>query len=171
MEIIKAHIRDIPDFPKPGILFKDITPILKSPKAFRATVDALVEQHGGDEVELICGVESRGFLFGAAMAYQMGLGFVPVRKPGKLPYKTVRESYSLEYGQNTLEMHIDAVGEGQRVLIIDDLLATGGTAKAAANLIRKQGASVVGFGFVVELGFLKGREQLEGAEVRSLLTY
>jgi len=171
MDIIKNCIRDIPDFPKPGIVFKDITPVLRDPVVFRAVVDALVEQHRADQFDLICGIESRGFLFGATMAYSMGVGFVPVRKPGKLPYKTLRESYALEYGTNVLEIHADAVTPGQRVLIIDDLLATGGTARAASNLICMLGGTVAAYGVVIELSFLKGRSQIENAPVRALLSY
>lgn len=170
MDIIKQLIRDIPDFPQPGILFKDITPVLAHPDAFRACIDGLAAQWQDTPVDVICGIESRGFIFGAALALQLGKGFVPVRKPGKLPYQVVREEYSLEYGKNVLEAHIDAVQSGQRVLIIDDVLATGGTAIAASRLIQRIGGSVVGCGFVIELSFLSGREKLN-LPCRSLLTY
>lgn len=171
MEILKQHVRDIPDFPQPGILFKDITPILKSPVAFRAAVQGLCDLHQGGGIDLICGIESRGFLFGATMGYELGIGFVPVRKPGKLPASIIREAYALEYGTNVLEMHTDAVQAGQRVLIIDDLLATGGTAMAAGNLVRALGGMVVGYTFVIELSFLSGRARLNDAPVNALLTY
>lgn len=171
MDILIELIRDIPDFPQPGILFKDITPILRSPTAFQAAVDALCESHRDDRFDLICGIESRGFLFGAAMAYKLGVGFIPVRKPGKLPYQTIRESYALEYGTNVLEMHADAVEAGQRVLIVDDLLATGGTAEAAGKLVRSLGGAVAAYSFVIELSFLSGRLRLGDAPVKSLLTY
>ena len=171
MDILKVHIRDIPDYPKPGILFKDITPLLKVPTAFQAAIDALVNAHRERQIDLICGAESRGFLFGTPMAIQMGSGFVPVRKPGKLPYHAIREDYTLEYGTSTIEMHADAVQPGQRVLIVDDLLATGGTARAAANLIEKLGGEVVGYAFVIELAALGGRERLSNAPVMSLLEY
>ena len=157
---VRAAIRDIPDFPKPGILFKDITPILSDPALFKTVVDAFAARHKNSGVTKIAAVESRGFLFGAAVAYQLGLGLVPVRKKGKLPYKTVEQTYDLEYGTATLEIHQDAFRAGDRVVLIDDLLATGGTARAAAELIEKLGASVVEIDFLVELAFLKGRDKL-----------
>lgn len=170
MDIIKQLIRDIPDFPQPGILFKDITPVLAHPEAFRACIVGLAEQWQDQPMDVICGIESRGFIFGAALALQLGKGFVPVRKPGKLPYHVVREEYALEYGKNVLEAHIDAVTPGQKVLVIDDVLATGGTAAAATQLLRRVGGEVVGCGFVIELGFLAGREKLD-LPCRSLLHY
>ena len=157
---VRAAIRDIPDFPKPGILFKDITPVLSDPVLFKAVVDAFAARHKANGVTKIAAVESRGFLFGAAVAYQLGIGLVPVRKKGKLPYKTVEQTYDLEYGTATLEIHQDAFRAGERVALIDDLLATGGTARAAAELIEKLGASVVELDFLVELSFLKGRDKL-----------
>ena len=157
---VRAAIRDIPDFPKPGILFKDITPVLSDPALFKFAVDAFVARHRGSGATKVAVVESRGFLFGSAVAYQLGLGLVPIRKKGKLPYKTVEQSYDLEYGQATLEIHEDAFRAGDRVVIIDDLLATGGTARAAAELVEKLGAVVVELDFLVELAFLKGRNKL-----------
>ncbi len=171
MDILKEHIRDIPDFPKKGIVFKDITPVLRSPQAFAAAVDGLVDAVATHEFDLICGIESRGFLFGAAMAYRLGRGFIPVRKPGKLPYRTIQESYALEYGTNTVEIHEDAVDPGQRVLVVDDLLATGGTAEATGKLIRRLGGVVAAYLFVVELSFLNGRPRFQDAPVLSLVQY
>lgn len=168
---LASTIRSVPDFPIEGILFYDITTLLKNPEALRASVDQLVGHYQEVRVEVIVGMESRGFIFGMAMAYQMGLGFVPVRKPGKLPAETVSESYDLEYGTNTLEIHVDAIEKGQKVLIVDDLLATGGTAKATCNLVEKLGGEIVGVAFVIELNFLKGREKLQGYDVISLLQY
>ncbi len=171
MDILTSLIRDIPDFPKKGIIFKDITPVLKSPEAFTATVDGLADLVADMDFDLICGIESRGFLLGTAMSYTLNRGFIPVRKPGKLPYRTIQESYSLEYGTNTVEMHEDAVEPGQRILIVDDLLATGGTAHAAGALIRRLGGVVAGYVFVVELAFLDGRDRIPDAPVRSLVQY
>jgi adenine phosphoribosyltransferase len=170
LQRIVSRIRDVPDFPKPGILFKDITPLLGDGPAFRTVTDLLVEQIAAHKPELIVGIESRGFIFGAALAERLGVGFVPVRKPGKLPYKTTRETYSLEYGTDALEMHEDAV-QGRRCLVVDDLLATGGTASATARLITRQGGTVEGFAFVIELGFLKGRERLGKLPVHALIHY
>jgi len=167
---ITARIRDVPDFPKPGILFKDITPLLGDGPAFRLVTDLLAEHVAARKPELIVGIESRGFIFGAALAERLGVGFVPVRKPGKLPYKTTRETYSLEYGTDALEMHEDAV-EKRRCLIVDDLLATGGTAAATARLVERQGGIVDGFAFVIELEFLKGRARLGGRTVNALIHY
>ena len=164
-------IRDIPDFPKSGILFKDITPVLASAAAFQEVMDCFVEHAQTLAPDVIAGVESRGFLFGAPLALDLGLGFVPIRKAGKLPSATEREEYVLEYGTGILEAHRDSIQPGQRVLIVDDLLATGGTAAAAARLIEKLGGKVAGFCFLVELEFLNGRAALNGHEVRSLLTY
>ena len=164
-------IRDIPDFPKSGILFKDITPVLGDAAAFQEVIDRLVVQAQGLSPDLIVGVESRGFLFGAPLALALGIGFVPVRKVGKLPAETIQEEYALEYGTATVEVHRDAIRPGQRVLIVDDLLATGGTAVAAAKLVEKLGGKVAGFSFLIELEFLAGRQVLSGYDVHSLLTY
>lgn len=170
MQRILSRIRDVPDFPKPGILFKDVTPLIGDGPAFRLVTDLLEERIDGKMPEMIVGIESRGFIFGAALAERLGVGFVPVRKPGKLPYKTTRETYALEYGTDALEMHEDAV-EKRRCLIVDDLLATGGTAAATARLVEKQGGIVEGFAFVIELDFLKGRERLGGRTVHALVHY
>ena len=171
MHELEKHIRDIPDFPKPGIVFKDITPLLKDPGAFKRTIEILEEQINPLNPDLLLGIESRGFLFGGALAYKMGKGLIIARKPGKLPYDTDSVSYDLEYGSATLELHKDAVAAGQRVLIIDDLLATGGTAAACAKLVRNQQGEVAGHAFVVELAFLEGRKQLEPDPVSSILVY
>jgi adenine phosphoribosyltransferase len=171
MDDLKAHIREIPDFPKPGILFYDITTLLQDPLALRMTVDRFVWFFSGRRVDKVVGIESRGFMFGPIVAYNLNTGFVPIRKPGKLPYQTVRETYELEYGSDSIEMHRDAVKPGERVLIVDDLIATGGTARAAARLVESAGGTVAGFGFIVELTFLPGREKLKGYEVASLIQY
>lgn len=168
---LNTYIRDIPDFPKPGILFKDITPLLKNPEAFQATIDPLKNRIEQDHCEIIVGIESRGFIFGAVLAMQMGLGFIPVRKPGKLPSETVSASYELEYGTDSIEMHKDALSKGQNVAIVDDLLATGGTMAACCRLVESVGAKVGCCAFVIELGFLKGREKLAGYTLHSLITY
>jgi len=168
---LKKLIRDVPDFPKPGIVFKDITTLLKSSDALRAVVDRIVERYRTEKIDLVLGIESRGFILGPPVAYLLKAGFVPVRKKGKLPWQTVNESYVLEYGIDHLEMHTDAVEPRQRVLIVDDLLATGGTARAAVNLAGKTGAHVVGLAFLVELDFLKGREKLADQNVFSLVHY
>jgi adenine phosphoribosyltransferase len=168
---LKPFVRDVPDFPKPGILFKDIMPLLQDPVALRYTVDRLVEFGTGKKVDLVLGAEARGFILGAAMAYGLGAGFIPARKPGKLPWNVSRAEYDLEYGTDVLEMHADAVRPGQRVIIHDDLLATGGTATAKIDLVERAGGVVVGLAFVIELGFLKGRERLAGYDVFSLLAY
>ncbi|HEY8241705.1 MAG TPA: adenine phosphoribosyltransferase [Kiritimatiellia bacterium] len=162
---IKAAIRDVPDFPKPGILFKDITPILSSPELFKASVDLFASRHKKNKPDKIAAIESRGFLFGAALAHQLGVGIVPIRKLGKLPYKTIEASYDLEYGSATLQVHEDAFRSGEKVLLIDDLLATGGTARASASLIEKLGAKVVEIDFLIELAFLDGRKKLNGYEI------
>jgi adenine phosphoribosyltransferase len=165
LRYLKAHLRNVPDFPKPGILFKDITPLLADPRALHITLDLLAQRFVGEHVDAIVGVESRGFIFGGALAARLNASFVPVRKPGKLPAKTDRVAYKLEYGEAELEMHLDSIPEGANVVIVDDLLATGGTASAAAELARRQGGRVVGFAFVIELDFLGGRERLAaGAE-------
>jgi len=164
-------IRDIPDFPKSGILFKDITPVLGDAAAFQEVVDCFVAQAQGWRPDMVVGIESRGFVFGAPVALALGVGFVPVRKVGKLPAQTIQEEYALEYGTAVVEVHRDAVHPGQRVLIVDDLLATGGTAAAAAKLVKMLGGKVVGFSFLLELEFLFGRRALIGYDVHSLLTY
>lgn len=169
----RALIRDIPDFPQPGILFKDITPVLGDPAAFRAVIDAMAEVVRARKAQRVAAIESRGFLFGAAVADRLGLGLAPVRKLGKLPYKTDRIQYALEYGTGTLEAHVDAVQPGERVVVIDDLLATGGTAWAAGQLVEKQRGVVAGYLFGIELAFLKGRERIApgGAPVDALIVY
>jgi adenine phosphoribosyltransferase len=171
MHELEQHIRDIPDFPKPGIVFKDITPLLKNPSGFKRSVEILQKKVQALKPEVILGIESRGFIFGGALAMTMNLGMLAARKPGKLPYRVDRVSYDLEYGSNTLELHADSVEQGQRVLIVDDLLATGGTAAACAQLVRKQGGQVAGHAFVVELAFLNGREKLKPDVVESILVY
>jgi adenine phosphoribosyltransferase len=170
MTDLARHIRDIPDFPKPGILFKDITPLLADPAAFRETIDRLAEGFRG-RVDTVLGIESRGFIVGAAVAYALGTGLALVRKPGKLPAQTYSAHYELEYGKDTLEIHRDAIGHGHRVLLVDDLLATGGTASAAAELIKRCGGTIAGFSFIVELAFLGGRKRIGDYEVRSLIRY
>jgi adenine phosphoribosyltransferase len=171
MEHLKKLIREVPDFPKPGINFYDITTLLKDENGFKQTIDGLANQFKGEKIDTMIGVESRGFIFAAPLAYQLGAGFVPVRKPKKLPAEKASISYDLEYGQDTLEIHKDAVGEGHRVLIVDDLLATGGTARAVVDLVEGLGGIVVGLSFVVELNFLNGRAKFEGHNVKSLLSY
>jgi adenine phosphoribosyltransferase len=171
MNNLKQLIREVPDFPKAGITFYDITTLLKSPEGLRGTVDALAAQFEDTRVDAVLGVEARGFIFAPALAYHLGVGFVPVRKPRKLPAECASISYDLEYGQDTLEIHRDAIGDGHRVLIADDLLATGGTAKAVVDLVEGLGGTVVGLVFVVELEFLAGRQKLGGYDVRSLIRY
>jgi adenine phosphoribosyltransferase len=171
MNELKALIREVPDFPKPGINFYDITTLLKHKDGLRLTVDALAAEFKGMKVDTVIGVEARGFIFAPALAYHMGAGFVPVRKPRKLPAECASISYDLEYGQDTLEIHRDAIGEGHRVIIADDLLATGGTARAVVDLVESLGGTVAGLVFVVELEFLPGRKRLEGYDVRSLIKY
>lgn len=171
MDDLKKLIREIPDYPKPGILFYDLTTLLQDPKGFHALVDRLCEHYNGKKVDVVAGIEARGFIFGPALAYRLGAGFVPVRKPKKLPWKTASVTYQLEYGTDTLEVHQDAVRPGQRVLICDDLLATGGTAAAAIKLARQLGGEVAGAAFAVELGFLNGRAKLPGVDVFALLNY
>jgi adenine phosphoribosyltransferase len=167
---IRAVIRDVPDFPKPGILFKDITPILQDPSLMKAITGNFADRFAASRPDVIVGMESRGFLFGVPLAMELGAAFVPARKPGKLPYHRVSESYALEYGTATLDMHVDAIAQGQKVLIIDDLLATGGTAAATGKLVKKLGGSVISYAFVVELGFLSGAGVLD-APVSSLVVY
>ena len=169
-EIYQA-IRDVPDFPKPGIIFKDITPLLLDPGRFRRALELMAAPFGGSKVQRVVSIESRGFLLGAPIALLLEAGLVPIRKPGKLPAARGRVEYTLEYGTDALEMHRDAVGQGDRVLIVDDVLATGGTAEAAAKLVRAHGAQVVGFTFLIELDFLKGRERLRNERVEALLHY
>jgi len=170
-EPLKRLIREVPDFPKQGILFYDITTLLKDKTGFATLIDALSENYLERKIDLVLGIEARGFIFGPALAYRLNAGFVPVRKPKKLPAETAKWTYQLEYGTDTLEIHKDAVQPGQRVIIVDDLLATGGTAHACASLAQSLGADIAGLGFVVELDFLKGREKLKGHEVFSLLHY
>src|SRR5262245_38092610 len=171
MDHLKSLIREVPDFPKPGINFYDITTLLKDPDGFRGTIDALAKEFDGQEIDSVIGIEARGFIFAPALAYHLGAGFVPVRKPRKLPAECAEVSYDLEYGQDTLQIHRDAVGDGHRVIIADDLLATGGTARAVVDLVEQLGGVVVGLVFVVELEFLPGREKLTGYDVRSLIKY
>jgi adenine phosphoribosyltransferase len=171
MEMLKSKIRHIPDFPKPGILFYDITTLLNDRQGFRDTIEALASPYRGKAVEQVVGIESRGFILGAAVANTLGAGFGPIRKPGKLPSQCYREDYALEYGTDGLEIHQDAVNIGQRVLVVDDVLATGGTAKAAAGLVRRIGGDLVGLSFLIELNFLNGRQKLPGEEVHSVLQY
>lgn len=168
---IAAAIRNVPDFPKPGIQFKDLTPVLAAPRLFAGAVGWLTEPHAPGSVAAVAGVEARGFLFAAAAAMQLGAGLVPVRKQGKLPWHTIEESYDLEYGSSTLAVHTDAVQPGARVLLVDDLLATGGTALAAATLLRRLGAEVIEIAVVIELAFLGGRDRLQGFPTRSLIRY
>jgi adenine phosphoribosyltransferase len=181
LDWLKGKIRDIPDFPKPGIIFKDLTTLLKDAEAFHFIIDALAEKYAPLKPSYIAGIEARGFILGSALAYKLGVGFLPIRKPGKLPYRVEKISYDLEYGQDTLEIHIDAIAPepttaavepGKRVVLIDDLLATGGTAVAAGQLLTSIGADLVGVGFVVELGFLEGRRKFpSGVDIFSLLNY
>jgi adenine phosphoribosyltransferase len=168
---LAATVRSVPDFPIKGILFYDITTLLKNPAALKEGIDRLTNHYRNAGVDRVVGIESRGFIFGIPLAYQLEAGFVPVRKPGKLPAATISESYALEYGTNTLEMHVDAIEKGQRVLVVDDLLATGGTAKATCNLVEKLGGEVIGLAFAIELNFLKGREKLKDYDVFSLIQY
>lgn len=171
MEWLKDYIRDVPDFPKEGIIFKDITPLLRSPKSFQAVVDSLADKFADERIDLVLGVEARGFIIAGAVALNLGVGFVPVRKAGKLPCETRAVEFELEYGTDTLEMHNDAVEPGQRVLIIDDLLATGGTAVACCKLVENAGAEVAALAFVIELSFLEGRKKLRGYQILSLIQY
>jgi adenine phosphoribosyltransferase len=168
---LNNHIRDIPDFPKPGITFKDITPLLGHAGAFDASILALAQPYRGSSIDAVVGIESRGFIFGAAVARELGTGFVPIRKPGKLPADTISVSYQLEYGEDTVEIHRDALRAGQSVLLIDDVLATGGTMAAAVDLVQKTGAEIAGVVFLVELSFLNGRDKLKGQAIHSVLTY
>jgi adenine phosphoribosyltransferase len=167
---LKAYVRDVPDYPKPGIMFKDITPLLGAADAFRASVDALAEPYAATRVDKVIGIEARGFVFAAPVAYGLHAGFVPVRKPGKLPFQIESEAYELEYGTDLLEIHRDAIAPDEHVLIVDDVIATGGTAAATARLVARLGGTVVGFAFVLELGFLHGREKIPGFDVHTLVT-
>ena len=168
---LKQHIRHVPDFPKAGILFYDITTLLRDADGFRITVDQLATPYIGQAIDVVVGIESRGFILGAAVAERIGAGFIPIRKPGKLPSKAIKETYDLEYGKDALEIHADAVDRGQRVLIVDDVLATGGTAAAAAQLVKKLGGELHGLAFLIELLFLNGKAKLAGEKVFSVLQY
>ncbi len=168
---LKSVIRDIPDFPKPGIVFKDITPLLSDHVAFRGAIMDISARFADSDIDLILGAEARGFIFGSALAYEMRVGFVPARKPGKLPHRTANATYELEYGTDSLEVHEDAISPGQRVLVVDDVLATGGTAGAKTELIEKLGGEVAGLAFLIELTFLSGRDKLAGYDIFSLISY
>lgn len=168
---VTSLIRSIPDFPIPGILFRDITPLLRDKDGFRAAIDLFVDRYSGRGVDYVVGIESRGYMLGAAVAYAIGAGFVPVRKPGKLPGTKLSEEYALEYGTNSLEIHDDAIGHGQRALVVDDLLATGGTASATRKLLERLGATIEGFAFLIELRDLRGRDKLGGADVTAFIQY
>jgi adenine phosphoribosyltransferase len=171
LETLRTTIRDVPDFPKPGIIFKDITTILKDGLLFRASVDLFLEQCRDKSVDKIVGIDARGFLFGSAVAYELGVGFIPLRKKGRLPYKTESAAYTLEYGEAEMELHIDAIESGEKVVLIDDLLATGGTSASAVTLIKKVGGDLVSAIFLIELEFLHGRKKLESTPVISFLKY
>jgi adenine phosphoribosyltransferase len=171
IEQLRAAVRDVPDFPRKGILFRDITPVLNDPVLFRASIDLFVERCRGKNIDKIVGIDARGFVFGSAVAYELNLGFVPIRKRGKLPYRTDTAKYSLEYGEAEVEMHTDALKEGERVVLVDDLLATGGTSAAAAILIRNTGADLLEAQFLIELEFLQGRKRIEPTPVTSFLKY
>jgi adenine phosphoribosyltransferase len=171
MDAVRAAIRDVPDFPKKGVVFKDITPVLADPKLLRQVVDAFVARWKDQRIDRVVGIESRGFLFAAPVAYALGAGLAIARKPGKLPWQVVREVYALEYGEDALELHVDAVGPGQRVIVLDDVLATGGTADAVGRLVTKQGAELAGYSFLMELGFLHGSRRLGPDKVHSLVQF
>ena len=168
---LKALVRDVPDFPEPGIIFKDLMPLIGNADALRSTIEQLAEWAKPRNPDIILGAEARGFIFGGALAYELGCGFVPARKPGKLPWKTVRETYELEYGTDSLEVHADAFANGARVIVLDDVLATGGTARAKVDLVERLGGVVVGALFVIELTFLDGRERLAGTDMHALIAY
>jgi adenine phosphoribosyltransferase len=168
---LASLVRDVPDFPIEGILFKDITTLIRDADAFREAVDWMTDQYAESNVDLVAAIEARGYIFGAPVAYNLGVGFAPIRKPGKLPAEIISESYELEYGTNSLEIHADGIEPGQRVLVVDDLLATGGSARAAIRLVERLGGLVVGVAFLIELDFLHGRDMLEGYDVRSLINY
>jgi adenine phosphoribosyltransferase len=169
--VLRAAIRDVPDFPKPGIVFKDITPLLGDARAFRLALDAMADMCADLRVEQVVAIESRGFIFGGALAQRLDAGFVPVRKPGKLPWRRVSRSYELEYGTDSVEMHQDALRQGASALVVDDVIATGGTARAVGHLVEQLGARVAGYAFLVELSFLDGRKRLPGYDVRSVIRY
>ena len=171
VEYLRSRVRDIPDFPKAGVLFKDITPLLADVEAFRTAIQLFVERLDETRIDAVIGIESRGFMFGAALADKLGVGFIPVRKPGKLPAATYRVEYELEYGTDAIEIHQDALGTGDRVVVVDDLIATGGTAKATADLVARCGAEIAAFAFVINLRFLEGDKKLEGFRVISLLDF
>jgi adenine phosphoribosyltransferase len=171
MDHLKQKIRHVPDFPKPGILFYDITTLLQEPEGFRMAIDSIASPFQDQRIDLVVGIESRGFIFGSAVADRIGAGFTPVRKPGKLPSRTMKATYDLEYGSDTLEMHDDAVKKGQRVLIVDDLLATGGTARATMQLVKRQGGEVLALAFLIELVALSGRSKLVGENIHAVLKY
>ncbi len=171
LDLLRSRIRDVPDFPKPGIVFKDITPLLNDPKAFRAVIRTLAKETESLGIDRVVAIESRGFIFGSALAYELGTGLSIVRKPKKLPFRTTKIDYALEYGSDTLEMHVDSLDSRDRVLIVDDVLATGGTARATAQLVELMGAKVQALAFLLELSFLHGREKLKGYSVRSVLEY
>lgn len=169
LDLIQKTVRDIPDFPQPGILFKDITPVLANPDIFNQSIELMADKLRPEKIDKIVGLDARGFIFGSALALKLGIGFIPVRKPGKLPAATISESYELEYGSNTLEIHQDALQKNERVAVIDDLLATGGTAEASGKLIEQLGAEVISYNFFMEISFLKGSEKLQNAKVNSLI--
>ena len=171
IEQLRSTIRDVPDFPKKGIVFKDITPVLADARLFQGVIERLVEEFRDRRITKVVGIESRGFLFAAPLALELGAGLAIVRKPGKLPWRTMREVYALEYGEDALEMHIDAVGPGERVLVVDDVLATGGTADAVGRLVVRQGGDLIGFAFLIELAFLHGARRLGGNKVHTVLRY
>lgn len=171
MKDLAAMVRDVPDFPKPGILFKDITPLLQDAEAFRQAIDRMADAWAGKKIDVVLGIEARGFLFASALAYKLNAGLVIVRKPGKLPYKTKSVTYALEYGTDSLQIHDDAIRAGQRVLIVDDVLATGGTVKAVTELVRQFNADIAGIAFLSELAFLRGREKLAEFELSTLITF
>jgi adenine phosphoribosyltransferase len=171
MDVLKTRIRHVPDFPKPGILFYDVTTLLRDPEGFKLAIDTMTEPYRGQGISLVVGIESRGFILGSAVADRIGAGFVPVRKVGKLPSQTIRASYALEYGTDSLEMHSDAIEKGQKVLVVDDLLATGGTARATIDLVRQLGGDVHGVSFLIELVALNGRDKLAGENIRAVLQY
>jgi adenine phosphoribosyltransferase len=170
-EQLKNKIRSIPDFPIPGILFRDITPVLQDPTSLAAAIDLMADAYKGVKIDIVVGIEARGYILGAPLAYKLGAGFVPVRKPGKLPFDKISVDYALEYGTNTLEMHSDAVANGHRVLVVDDLLATGGTAAAVRQMIDKLGGTIVGFAFLIELTALDGRKMLPGVDIKTFIAY
>lgn len=168
---LKAYVRDIPDWPKEGVMFRDITPLLADPKSFKYAIDAIADHYKGEQIDAILGAEARGFILASALAYVLDCGFIPARKPGKLPYNTCKAQYELEYGFDSLEMHEDAIKKGQNILVVDDVIATGGTAAAKIELVELLGGNVVGIAFLIELLFLNGRAKLNGHDIFSLITY